>query len=76
MEVVNFLANLYKEGYQYCSLNSYRSTISSVHERVDGHIGGQHPLVVRLMKGEFNDRPPLPRYTSTWNVQTVLIIIA
>ena len=33
---------------------------------------GQHPLVVRLMRGVFNDRPPLPRYTSTWNVQVVL----
>ena len=75
-EVVNFLAYLYKEGYQYRSLNSYRSAISSVHERVDGHTVGQHPLVVRLMKGVFNDRPPLPRYTSTWNVQTVLNHIA
>ena len=35
-EVVNFLANLYKEGYQYRSLDSYRSAISSVHERTDG----------------------------------------
>ena len=71
-EVVNFLANLHDEGYTYCSLNSYQSAISSVHERVDGCPVGQHPLVIRLMKGVFNDRPPLPRYTSTWNVQMVL----
>ena len=70
-EVVNFLAYLYREGYQYRSLNSYRSAISSVHERIDGYSVGQHPLVTRLMKGVFNDRPPLPRYTSTWNVQCV-----
>lgn len=68
-EVVNFLANLYTEGYQY---RSYRSAISSVHERVDGYTVVQHPLVTRLMKGAFNDRPPLPRYTRTWNVQSVL----
>ena len=37
---------------------------------------GQHPLVTRLMKGVFNDRPPLPRYTSSWNVQTVLLHIS
>ena len=24
------------------------------------------------MKGVFNDRPPLPQYTSTWNMQMVL----
>ena len=71
-EVVNFLAYLHKEGYQYRSLNSYRSAISSVHERIDGYTVGQHPLVTRLMKGVFNDRPPLPKYTCTWNVQRVL----
>ena len=70
--MVNFLAYLYREGYQYRSLNSYRSAILSVHERIDGYSVGQHPLVTRVMKGVFNDRPPLPRYTSTWNVQSVL----
>ena len=33
--VVNFLAHLYKDGYQYSSVNAYRSSISSVHEKVD-----------------------------------------
>ena len=33
---------------------------------------GQHPLVTRLLKGIFHDRPPLPRYSGTWNVQNVL----
>jgi len=70
--VANFLAQLYAEGYKYSSINSYRSAISSVHEKVDGHNVGQYPLVSRLLKGIFHDRPPLPRYTNTWNVQTVL----
>ena len=70
--VANFLAQLCAEGYQYSSINSYRSAISSVHEKVDGYNVGQHPLISRLLKGIFHDRPPLPRYTSTWNVQTVL----
>ena len=35
-EVVNFLAHLFEEGYQYRSLNAYRSAISSVHDKVDG----------------------------------------
>ena len=30
---------------------------------------GQHPLVTR---GVFNDRPPVSRYNSKWNVQAVL----
>ena len=71
-EVVNFLAHLYREGYQYRSLNAYRSAISSVHERVDGYEIGQHPLVSRVMKGAFNLRPPQPRYETTWDVTAVL----
>ena len=47
-----------------------------MHERVDGYTVGKHPLVTRLMKVFFNDRPPLPRYTCTWKVQTVLMHIS
>ena len=59
-EVANFLATLYQEGYQYNSVNAYRSAISSVHEKVDGVPVGQHPIVTRLVKGVFNVRPPHP----------------
>jgi len=70
-EVVNFLTDLFEQGYQYRSLNSYRSAISSTHDLVDGVSIGQHPLVTRLLKGAFNQRPPLPRYSDTWKVDTV-----
>ena len=74
-DVVNFLGDLYAQGYQYRSLNSYRSAISSVHDQVDGCPVGQHPLVSRVLKGVFNSRPPLPRYVGTWDVQVVLTFI-
>ena len=70
-EVVNFLAHLFQEGYQYRSLNAYRSAISSMHEKVDGYEVGQHPLVARLLKGAFHQRPPQPRYTATWEISKV-----
>ncbi len=70
-DVSNFPAELFTEGYKYNSLNAYRSAISSVHEKVEGYEVGQHPLITRLIKVVFNTRPPLPKYTSTWNVQTV-----
>ena len=70
-EVANFLATLYQESYQYNSVNAYRSAISSVHEKVDGVPVGQHPILTRLVKGVFNVRPPIPRYSSTWDVQKV-----
>ena len=71
-EVLNFLAKLYKDGYQYSTINSNCSAISSVHEKIDGYNIGKHPLVTRLIKGVFHVRPPLQWYTQTWNVQSVL----
>ena len=71
-DVINFLAELFREGYQYRSLNSYRSAISAVHARIDGHTVGQHPLVVRMLKGAFNERPPVARYSAFWDVGVVL----
>ena len=71
-EVANFLAELFHQGYQSRFLNAFRSAISSVHNQVDSVAVGQHPTICRLLKGAFHERPPLPRYTATWNVQTVL----
>ena len=71
-DIINFLAELYQDGYQYRSLNSYRSAISAVHSRVDDHPVGQHPLVSRMLKGVFNERPPLSRYSTFWDVGMVL----
>ena len=75
-DVANFLADLHAQGYQTSSLNAYRSAISSVHDRVDDMDVGKHPLVARVLKGAFHARPPLPRYTTTWNVQVVLDCIS
>ena len=69
--VINFLADLFYKGYQHRSICAYRSAISSVHEKVDGHQVGSHPMVSRLLKGVFHERPPQPRYSTTWNVQSV-----
>ena len=70
-EVANFLAYLFKGGYQYGSINSYRSAISSVHDRIDGTTVGQKPLITRLVKDVLHSRPLLPHYTKAWDVQTV-----
>ena len=71
-DIINFLAELYNKGYQYRSLNCYRSAISAVHSKVDDYLVGQHPLVSRMLKGVFNERPPLPRYSTFWDVGVVL----
>jgi len=42
------------------------------HSKVDGHTIGQDPLVTRMPKGVYNERPPLPRYSSFWDLEAVL----
>ena len=54
MEMVNLIVKLFQPGYQYHSLNAYRSAMSSIYEKVDGY-EGQHPLVTRLIKGAFHE---------------------
>jgi len=72
---VNFLAELHPQGYKFQSLNSYWSAISSIHSKVEGHSVGEHPLVSRVLKGAYNARPPLPRYSTFWDVGVVLQFI-
>ena len=53
-------------------LNSIQLAISMTHEEIDGTRIGQHPLVSRFLKGVFNQRPPTPKYSCTWDVDIVL----
>ncbi len=71
-EVSNFLADLYDQGYQYRSINSYRLSIASAHDRVEGMSIGQDPVITRLMAGIANSRPPQSRYTAMWDISIVL----
>ena len=61
-----------RRGISLVSLNVFRSAISSVHDKFNGVEVGKHPTITRLLKGAFHERPPLPRYTSTWDVNKVL----
>ena len=71
-DVANFLADIFKEGYLYRLLNSYRSAISVLHSKVDGYSIEQHSLITRMLKGAFNERPPVAKYSSFWDVGVVL----
>ena len=71
-DVISFLSELHTQGYQYHSLNSYHSAISSIYNRVDCHPIRQHPLVTRALKGAYHSRPPQPRYNTFRDVSIVL----
>ena len=56
--VLDFITEKFQAGLKYRSLNCYRLALSSALLPIDGFQVGQHPLVIRLMKGVFNSRPP------------------
>ncbi|XP_053321093.1 uncharacterized protein LOC128492534 [Spea bombifrons] len=70
--VLSFLTDLFENQKAYRTVNLYRSAISAGHVHLDGVPIGQHPLICRLLRGIPLSRPPLPRYSSTWDVDVVL----
>ena len=70
-DILTFLSDQFDCNLQYRTVNVLRSAISSIHPWIEGKPVGQHPLVTRLMKGIANERPPKPRYTTTWDVSKV-----
>lgn len=71
---VEFLTMLYDNGLSYSSINTARCALSAI---LDMSMSlscsfGEHPMVKRFMKGIFQVRPQLPRYSKTWDVSIVL----
>jgi len=69
---IEFLVFLYKSGLGYSAVNTARSALSSILVLEDGVKFGEHPLVARCMKGIFELKPALPKYTEIWDVNIVL----
>ena len=69
--------SLYHNGLGYSAINTAKSALSSC-VNIPGHTMplGNHPLVVRFMKGVFELKPSLPRYTTTWDIKIVLDFLA
>ena len=67
-----FLTYLFKSNLGYSAINTARSELSTMIMDVNNVPFGQHVLVKRVMKGIFELRPALPKYSKTWNIQTVL----
>lgn len=71
-DIINFLTVTFQRNVGYECVNTARSALSSLGIVVDGCRAGNHPLVVRFMKGVFNLRPTRPRYTDIWDISPVL----
>ena len=72
MSITEFLLDLFREGKEYSTVNSYRSAISVSHPDIDGMAIGKHPVITRFMQGIYNSRPSQPRYKFVWDVRIVV----
>ena len=73
--ILEFLTSQFQAEKAYRTMAGYRSALSSTLPPLEGVSVGQHPLVCRLMKGVYHQRPPLPRYAATWDVERVLELL-
>lgn len=75
-QALDFLTELVNKGLGYSALNTARSALSCVITPINSVPFGSQPLVIRFMKGVYDMRPSLPRYSVTWDVKTVLQFLA
>jgi len=68
---INFLADI-AETVGYSAVNTARSALSCIIQLPNGKSFGKHVLVKRLLKGVFEQKPALPRYSAIWDVNIVL----
>lgn len=68
----NFLTDLFEKGLQYRTIAGYRSMLSSVLPPIEKIPVGQHPYIIRLLKGVFNSRPPVRKLIPEWDLPLVL----
>ena len=71
-EPLNILATLLESGLGYNAIRVARSALSSYLVLKDGVPFGQQKLVIRFIKGVFEMKPALPKYSNKWNVNVVL----
>jgi RAB protein geranylgeranyltransferase component A len=59
------------QGCGYSVINTARSALSTI-INVDNLPIGKHSLVKRFVRGVYNIKPSLPRYTATWDDHSLL----
>ena len=72
LNVIAYLTSMYDRSLQYTTIAAAKSVLSGM-LHIPGVISiSSHPLIIRLMKGIFQVRPPKPRYEFIWDTELVL----
>ena len=69
--IVQFIKKLFDDGVSYNTVNHARSAISKYHQGFNGVSAGSHKLVCQAVKSVFKQRPPIPRYETTFDINVV-----
>lgn len=76
IEIMRFLTCLKCDQHlSYSAINSTRSALSAYVQKIGGHQVGSHPEVVRHVKGLAKMFPAKPVISTTWDVNTVFILL-
>jgi hypothetical protein len=72
--ILEFLTDLFKQGLGYSSINTAKSCLAVFLQLANeqSHLAVNSSLVKRFMKGIFQMKPALPKYSNVWNVSVVL----
>ena len=65
---LDFLTSLYQNGKQYPTISCARSILSLFIRSSNGLDFGKQSIVQRFMKGIYQLRPSLPKYSFTWDI--------
>ena len=66
------MTELCEQGLGYSAMNTVRSALSQVVHIPSGVSFGGLPIVKQFLKGVFQQKPALPRYTVTWDSSILL----
>ena len=71
-DTTEFLTSVFHTGAGHSSINIARSALSALIEPINDLTLDKLPIMQSYMKGIFNIRLSLPKYTKTWNPDIVL----
>lgn len=69
--IIDFLTMIFDRGAKYGTINSYKSALALILGSIVSD-----PQIQRFMKGVYRLRPTAPKYSLTWNPNTVLTYLA
>ncbi|XP_052804932.1 uncharacterized protein LOC128234620 [Mya arenaria] len=73
---ISFLTSLYNSKLQYSTIGTARSAVNQFLKICTGIDFSESVVVSKFMKGIFELRPSLPKYSKIWDVNTVLTYIS